>query len=224
MPMNLSSYIPTIYQNIQSINSNLINTITAADLSRNYPTSYAVQQYVQSQLTGSQLITFACISTDNSTTAGSVAISNNLTNTLITLNTSQGFSTQTDNGTNYHLYMFPAISTSNSVRNGSSKTVLFNGDFTDNCGNLIPYIDLGPNDRFISQGIAYQYYQFTYKGDYISYVQVFDSGYWKFMVTSYQSSLSNGYQYTPEGGSQYNYFAINDSSNFIPSSAPFYGY
>ena len=56
-PVALPAYISTLYNNVYNINVNLTNTLlTAAVDDRTYPTSYAVQQYVQSQIGGSQII------------------------------------------------------------------------------------------------------------------------------------------------------------------------
>ena len=50
-PVANGAYIATLYENCYNINNNLQNDISVAALdNRQYPTSYAVQKYVQSQL------------------------------------------------------------------------------------------------------------------------------------------------------------------------------
>lgn len=225
MPISLSSYIPTIYQNLQSINSNLVNSISSNDLSRNYPTSVAVQEYVQSQLNGSEILTKACVvSTANATTSSDcVAISTSLTTSVIKLDETVNSYPQSSGTDIYSLFMIPVSSAQNNPRNGASKTVVCNSSF--DISNTIIYIDLGPKDRFISEGKSYQYYQFTYKGDFISYIQAYnssDTGHWEFFVTAHQSAFSNGREYTVSG-STYNYFSVSTSSE-LPIIAPVYNF
>ena len=51
MPVALPAYITTLYENVFKINTNLKDRIsTGAVDDRSYPTSYAVQEYVQSQI------------------------------------------------------------------------------------------------------------------------------------------------------------------------------
>jgi len=59
LPVALPAYIPTLYANMYYVQTNLKNTIPTdviQDNNREYPTSYAVKQYVASQLAGSEYL------------------------------------------------------------------------------------------------------------------------------------------------------------------------
>ena len=86
MNVALPAYITTLYKNVYNINTNLTNDMSeAASDNREYPTSYAVQQYVQSQIAGTQIINGS-----NNT----LYVNTTMTNTIIqtAVSAAQGFS------------------------------------------------------------------------------------------------------------------------------------
>lgn len=185
IPIALPAYISTLYTNAYNANTNLQNNIeSAASDNRQYPTSFAVQNYVQSQLLGTQLI--------NGTSGNNIHIvSTSKTNTLIT---------QTPSVANQYLYsyngepgeiaLFWMDTAANAPRNGASKLVMFadqNNYFYDVSGvrtNNIPFLYAGDGAYFIYMGQPFRFYQFVIVGDSISFIQAYKNGAWSWIVTN----------------------------------------
>jgi hypothetical protein len=185
IPVALPAYISTLYTNAYYANNNLQNTIAdAASDDRHYPTSFAVQNYVQSQLLGTQLI--------NGIAGNNIHIvTTSKTNTLIT---------QTPSIANQYRYtynsevgdvaLFWMNTEANAPRNGASKLVMFadqNNYFYDASGvstSNIPFLYAGDGSYFVYMGQQFRFYQFVIVGDSISFVQAYKDGVWNWIVTS----------------------------------------
>lgn len=200
MPVALPAYITTLYENVFKINTNLQNTIsTAASDDRVYPTSYAVQQYVQSQIAGSQIITgvgFDYPTGDSNT----YIVTTTVNNTLIQ-NTNPAAGYFYPGG---KIALFWMETTENDPRNGANKSVMFvdKGYLTNettglSTGNLA-FIYAGDTSFFINMGKKYKYYQFVYTGDFLQFVQAYDSVNlnWDWLVTASMGVFSNTVQVT----------------------------
>ncbi len=195
MPVAMPGYISTLYENVYNINNKLKNDISSAALDdRSYPTSYAVQQYVQSQVAGTQII-------DGSTTSpisNTYFVVTTLSNTLITnTNPASGFS-YTYNGNITPISLFWMDETKDSPRNGANKSVMFvdSGYLTDASGvptGSLVFLYAGDNSFFINLGIKYKYYQFVYTGDFVTFVQAYNapSDGWDWLVTGSMGLFSN---------------------------------
>ena len=79
MNVALPAYITTLYKNVYNINTNLTNDISgAAADDREYPSSYAVQQYVQSQISPMAILPSGYISLDTLSQAHKIATGENI--------------------------------------------------------------------------------------------------------------------------------------------------
>jgi hypothetical protein len=180
MNVALPSYITTLYQNVFKLNTNLENDIADAALNdRKYPTSYAVQQYVQSQIAGTQII--------NGTAGKNTHLVNTThSNTIIqTANdAAKSFSyvhTEALGGpasrTISVYWMDTAI---DAPRNGASKTVMFSvPNHLTNAGSNIhsghmAFLYAGTDSYFVYLGQQYKFYQFVIRGDFLDFVQSYN--------------------------------------------------
>ena len=163
MPIALPAYISTLYENVYHINTNLHNDIsTAAVDDRHYPTSYAVQQYVQSQIAGSQIIdgTGPSYPTGKSNT---YIVTTTVNNTLI-LNTNPAAGYLYPGG---KIALFWMETFPDAPRVGANKTIMFvdkgylTGENGVPTGSLV-FLYAGNNSYFINMGQTYKYYQFVY--------------------------------------------------------------
>jgi len=195
-PVALPAYVSTLYQNVFNINNSLQSDIAAAAVdNRAFPTSYAVQKYVQSQLSGCQIL-----SASDPSNNGNI-VSTSLTNTLV--------ETVSSNATKYsYSYTAPGASSAtvaqvavyqmdtglNATRNGASKIVVFgDSSFASTANGNLMFLYSGANSAFIVAGQRQQYYQFTFQGDFVQFVNVYDnaSSSWLWLVTGHQSVFSN---------------------------------
>ena len=170
MNVALPAYITTLYKNVYNINTNLTNDMSeAASDNREYPTSYAVQQYVQSQIAGTQIINGS-----NNT----LYVNTTMTNTIIqtAVSAAQGFSYAEGDQIN-NISIFHMIENTNGPRNGATKTVMFTSpNYLTNAGGNTPsgnlaFLYAGNNSHFIHLGQQYKYYQFVIRGDFLDFVQ-----------------------------------------------------
>jgi hypothetical protein len=189
----LPAYITTLYENTYKINENLKNSIsTAAVDNREYPTSYAVQQYVQTQIAGTQTI-------NGSSGNNTFTVNTTMANTLITSANSAaiGFS-YIYNGASKSISLYWMDTSANAPRNGASKTVMFsapnylkdsNGVIT---GNLA-FLYAGDGSNFLHLGSTYKYYQFVCRGDFLDFVQTYnlDTEEWEWIVKDSMGVFSN---------------------------------
>ena len=193
-PVALPAYVSTLYQNVYNINNSLQADISApAQNDRDFPTSYAVQKYVQSQLSGCQVLN------KNDPSNNGVVVSTSLTNTLIEDVTSTSFRYT-------YIYQPPGGGTAttanvsiyqmnigvNPTRNGASKIVIYgDSDFATTANGNVTFLYAGDDSAFIVAGQRQLYYQFTFLGDFVQFVTVYDGSSWLWLVTGYQSVFSN---------------------------------
>jgi hypothetical protein len=199
MNVALPAYITTLYQNTYKINENLKNTIsTAAVDNREYPTSYAVQQYVQSQVSGTQII-------NGSGDGNTYHVNTTTANTLIQASNTAATGYNYSVGGNIKFISLYWMDTSaNASRNGASKTVMFSvSDYLKNedddtiTGNLA-FLYAGNNSNFVHMGVNYKYYQFVIRGDFLDFVQSYNSSTtsWEWLVKDSLGVFSNSVSVT----------------------------
>ena len=193
MPIALPAYVSTLYQNIWNINNNLKDNISNASTdNREYPTSYAVQSYVQSQLSGTQIMS----GSDPSNNQSSVhtTVSNTVIKTVLLSTANSG--TYTNGSVNPAVQLVPVATyimdtEANVTRNGATKTVVFADTAWLANGQLV-FLSAGANSDFIIAGQRQNYYQFTFLGDFVTFIMVrnADNNGWNWLVTNYQSRFS----------------------------------
>ena len=195
MNIALPAYISTLYTNVFKVNTNLKNSIsTAAVNNREYPTSYAVQQYVQSQIAGTQLING---SGSNNTYVVNTTMANTLIQTAIAI--AQGFSyVRASDSAIKSISLFWMDTVANAPRNGASKTVMFSvSDYLTTeegeiSGNLA-FLYAGNSSHFLHLGVQYKYYQFVCRGDFLDFIQSYNSttSSWEWIVKDSLGVFSN---------------------------------
>ena len=202
MPVALPAYISTLYENVFKINKNLTDDIsTSAADDRTYPTAHAVQQYVQSQVAGSQII---------DGTVDTYSVVTTVNNTLISdIPTSAKAYQYTNNNVSVpgikSISLFWMDTAQDTPRIGANKTVMFAAEdyLTDASrnitGNLV-FLYAGDNSYFINMGQPYSYYQFVYRGDFVQFIQSYNGSYWDWLVTNSMGVFSNSIQVFGNGG------------------------
>jgi hypothetical protein len=194
-PVANGAYIATLYQNCYYINNNLQNDISAAAIdNRQYPTSYAVQKYVQSQIAGTQII---------NATNQDIIVETTVNNTVVeTVNTNAVAYTYpyvdpSGNTISADVAVYTMDNAQNDPRNGASKVVVFadpnfGGANTLQTGDVV-YLYAGDNANFVYNGQELKYYQFTYLGDNLSFVMLYNSSTstWQWLVTNCNSVFSS---------------------------------
>jgi hypothetical protein len=196
IPIALPAYVSTLYNNVYNINTNLEQDISspATITERKYPTSYAVQAYVQSQLSGHEVINGGInggIITDK--------VSSSKTNTLIRDITSIAYKyTFVRDTISYSIAMYYMDTQVNEARNGSSKLIVM-GDptYLKNAGVITGDIvvlyaghtgegETLKQSYFIHMGQQFRFYQFVITGDSLSFVQLYDAATssWSWIITS----------------------------------------
>ena len=184
LPMALPSYIPTLYENMYHVQTNLKDEILTSGTigGRDYPTINAVKNYVATQLSGVQLLVpeegvKLSISTGLTTsflTASSIDGSLNVSLTIIP-NPETNVDTQFFATT----YDFETIAT---ARNGSEKLCINASNIGVTSGAssnpiIIENIQLflsKSNQHFIVNGQRYKYYVPACLGDTLNLVQFID--------------------------------------------------
>lgn len=196
MNVALPAYITTLYANTYKINDNLKNSIsTAAVDNREYPTSYAVQQYVQSQVSGTQII--------NGTGANNTYTVNTTTvNTIITTANSaaQGFTYTGPDSSPANIALYWMDTSANAARNGASKTVMFSApnylkDVNGAVTHDLAFLYAGDSGNFVHMGQNYKFYQFVIRGDFLDFIQSYTVtdgvGSWEWIVKDSLGVFSN---------------------------------
>lgn len=191
MNVALPAYITTLYRNIFEINTKLTNDISeAASNDREYPTSYAVQQYVQSQVSGTQII--------NGSNNVNI-VNTTMTNTLIqsAVSSAQGF-TYVNGDESHSISIFWMNEAQNLPRNGATKTVMFsaNGYLTNTNGSIsgnLAFLYAGDDSNFVHLGQQYKHYQFVIRGDFLDFVQSYNTttSSWDWLVKDSLGVFSN---------------------------------
>ena len=191
MNVALPSYISTLYNNVFNINNNLQNNIASAAIDdRRYPTSFAVQNYVQSQIAGTQLLS----NQDNENNVNIVVTTVN--NTLIQQvpNASIGFQF-VDGSTNHLISLLTMDTRPDGPRVGTSKTVIYADTtyFNNGSGDNLIFLYAGDNSYFAHMGGLHKYYQFVYVGDFVSFIQSYSpvTQSWTWLVTNNMGVFSD---------------------------------
>jgi hypothetical protein len=220
MPVGLPAYISTLYNNVFNINTNLQDDIsTSAVDDRTYPTSYAVQQYVQSQIAGTQLIN------GNAGNNGYTVVTT-LNNTLVQTIPVSAEAFYYVNGTDTANVSLFWMDTSPDVpRIGTSKTIMFGqSQYLTNIdgsisGNLV-FLYAGDTSHFVYMGAAYKYYQFVYVGDNLSFIQAYSNATssWSWLVTNCMGVFSNKVQVSDSLGSSLNITEVVGNTMPIPAT------
>jgi hypothetical protein len=197
MNVALPAYITTLYNNTYKINENLKNSIsTAAVDNREYPTSYAVQQYVQSQVSGTQIINGSTLENGNGNT---YTVNTTTVNTIITTaNSAAAGFTYTYNGDPASIAVYWMDTGVNTPRNGASKTVMYSASnyLRDSGGNVtgdLAFLYAGNSSNFVHMGVNYKYYQFVIRGDFLDFIQSYNSSTssWEWIVKDSLGVFSN---------------------------------
>jgi len=159
LPAILPVYIPTLYENIYSIQTNLVNNLSVNfENTRQYPTAKAVKDYVASQFAGFELLTEGKVSTTKTTSI--LAVSTN----------SDNRSTTTLNGKLITKYSYE-INPIDTSRNGAGKVIICNATLSDTATMTL---SAGSNAKFYALGKSYTNYQFAIQGDTIDMIQFID--------------------------------------------------
>ena len=195
-PVALPAYVSTLYQNVFNINNSLQENINDAAVDdRHFPTSYAVQKYVQSQLSGVQILSASDASNNG------YVVTTSLTNTLIetvSANATQYYYSYTPPGGSVpivaNVALYEMDTGVNVTRNGATKIVVFgDSSFASTANGNLMFLYAGDDSAFVVAGQRQKYYQFTFQGDFVQFVNVYDNmtSSWLWLVTNYQSVFSN---------------------------------
>ena len=191
-PVALPNYIATLYANVFNINTSLTNNILdAATDNRVYPTAYAVQQYVQSQISGTQLLGTGA-NQDNGNVV-STTVNNSIIVGLSINAHSYNYAYVDPNtgvSTSAPIYVFNMDVSENLPRNGANKQVIL--AVTDITPGTLVYLYAGNGSAFINAGEKFSYYQFTFSGAFIDFTTIYDESknVWAWFVTNQSSALS----------------------------------
>lgn len=193
MNIALPAYISTLYNNVFNINTNLTNNIEAeADDDRSYPTARAVQDYVTSQISGTQLI--------NGNNNVSLVNKTTTTTLIQTAVTSAANFEYVYDGATESILIFTMDESGNATntRNGASKTVMFAAPgFLTNADKSITgavvFLYSGDNSNFVWLGQQYKFYQFVASGDFLEFIQSYDTANpgWDWLVKNCLGVFSN---------------------------------
>lgn len=195
-PVANGAYIATLYENCYNINNNLQNDISGNAIdNRQYPTSYAVQKYVQSQIAGTQII-----DASNTDIIAQTTVNNTIVEKVNQNAVAYTYSYKKDDDTaavSADIAVYTMNNAQNDPRNGASKIVVFadatfGGANAINTGDLV-FLYAGDNGNFVYQGQELKYYQFTYLGDNVSFVMLYNSttSTWQWLVTDCNSVFSS---------------------------------
>ena len=156
LPAILPVYIPTLYENIYSIQTNLVNDLITVsyDDNRQYPNAKAVKDYVASQLAGFELVTASAVSTILTTSILQIGQDS----TFVEKDTANGLLKK-------YSYEINSIDTS---RNGAEKIIICNAALSN---TVTMTLSAGTNGKFAVLGKYYSYYQFPIQGDIIDMIQ-----------------------------------------------------
>jgi hypothetical protein len=193
LPMALPSYIPTLYENMYQVQTNLKNQITDEDIdNREYPTIFAVKQYVNTQLQGFEYLV--------PPSGSSIQISTTLTTSFLTASQdSQSDNVQTfnDSVTGMTTYITTYnIKPMDSTRNGAEKVCINTSPIgrlaNENITQNIQIVLSDPNQSFVVNGQSYKCYVPASLGDTLNMFQFInpDTSAELFFVLSYGGLFS----------------------------------
>lgn len=188
--MALPTYIPTIYSNIYHMQSNLKDLIPVDNISSNreYPTSWAVKQYVASQLFGSETLTPEPVI--------DLEVSTGLTTTACVANTVDGSPNVTQVNQSTFITHFD-IKQVDSARSGATKNIICISELGqqtigDDLVFLEMKIELTGNKVFVANGKLYKTYEFISIGDSLTMIQFLNTNNDSiFFVTNYGGVFSS---------------------------------
>jgi hypothetical protein len=226
MNVGLPAYITTLYNNVFNINTNLQGDISEASVDdRKYPTSYAVQRYVQSQIAGTQLI-------NNNEGNNEYTVLTTLNNTLIQSvpTNAEAFNYVINGNSNAIISLFWMDTAPDAPRVGTTKTVMFGQQnyltSIDASGNNVPsgnlvFLYAGDNSNFVYMGSTFKYYQFVYVGDHLSFVQGYNGSNWSWLVTNCMGVFTNSVQVSDNSGTTINIGKVIGNEMPIPEGGSF---
>ena len=193
MNIALPAYVSTLYNNVFNINKNLTNSINAeAADDRSYPTARAVVDFVESSISGTQLIN----GNNNVSLVNKTA-----TTTLIqTAAPAASNFTYVYDGNTEAILIFTMDESDNATnpRNGAAKTVMFsaphflrNVDLT--ITGSVAFLYSGDKSNFVWLGQQYKFYQFVAAGDFLEFIQSYDTANagWDWLVKNCLGVFSN---------------------------------
>lgn len=172
LPMALPAYIPTLYENVYHVQRNLKNEIPLAPVAdnREYPTVYAVKQYVASQLAGTELLEPDAESRKN--------ISTGVTSSFLTasnVNNSINVTTLLDVSSGVTTYITTySINVIDPARTGAEKVCINTSNLGQTGPNVKHYVQIyltGANQYFVVNGKNYKSYAFASLGDTLAMYQ-----------------------------------------------------
>ena len=217
MNIGLPAYISTLYNNVFNINTNLVNDIskTAAD-DRSYPTAHAVQHYVQSQVSGTQLI-----NGDNNVNLVNTTTSTTLIQTAPTSAMNFEYIYDGLNVNPISIFYMDESGNADSARNGAAKTVMFSAvGYLRNADNSITgnlaFLYSGDKSNFHWLGQQYKFYQFVSNGDFLDFIQSYDTANagWDWLVKDCLGVFSNTVTLSTKAG------GVADISRMGNNTAP----
>jgi hypothetical protein len=179
LPAILPVYIPTLYSNVYQIQNNLVNTMLPSALDdRLYPTTYAVAQYVASQISGYEDIS-----------GNDWIVSTNVTTSILGPNLG-GQQTMISGSVSEYVYQLADIE---KTRVGTEKIVICNAPVDANTYMILQANEgsSSVNGYFIVLGQPYTTYTFSQRGDMIDMVQFFNGEYNVYFVKTYGGLFSN---------------------------------
>jgi hypothetical protein len=168
LPVALPAYIPTLYTNVYNIQTSLTDSIPLTDVSSNriYPSIYAVKNYVQTQLSGSQTLQAGIDNTN-------LKISTGLTNTILVgvsnlpTGSTGNVLFSNDNGVTTYTNWFD-INSIDSARSGANKVIVNASALS---ATYFMTVQLTGSKYFLVNNKKYKVYQFSIAGDVLNMVQ-----------------------------------------------------
>lgn len=197
LPMALPAYIPTLYENMYHVQTNLKNEISleAVPDNREYPTIYAVKEYVAKQLAGTEFLTpddaaRYSISTGVTSSFLVAGNDNNSQNVAVIQNSDVCGNTVNTYITTYDI---KAIDT---ARSGGEKVCINTsslGQVDDNTRYYMQIVLTDASQAFVVNGKEYKVYVFSSAGDALSMYQYKNpnNGNEIFFVLTYGGLFSN---------------------------------
>ena len=191
LPMALPTYIPTLYENVFNIQTNLKNLIdpnTAQPDNREYPTSYAVKNYVNSVLFGTETLI-----PDDNTSSTELTVSTGVTTTackICTENPNPNVVATTSSSGNMILTTFFNINNVEDARSGATKNIICISPLPVGSTTLNMQIRLTGDKVFLVNGKQYDTYSFVAQGDALTMIQFLNGTTSIFYVITYGGSFS----------------------------------
>lgn len=196
LPMALPAYIPTLYENVYHVQTNLKNSIPPTPVAdnREYPTIYAVKQYVASQIAGTQLL--------EPDAESKKSISTGVTSTFLTassVNNSANVRTLSDNGVDTYITTYDFLEI-DPARSGGEKVCINISNLGVTGPNTKHYVQIlltRENQYFVVNGKQYKCYVYASSGDALGMYQYIrtSSGAELFFVLNYGGLFSESAYY-----------------------------